>query len=214
MHLTRKLFSPAAILAVIGVMLCVSCQRLRTKYPPSPTLGPNSVIQEAIQALESEDEAKRQAAFEKLADSGSEAVPALMQALDDDDEFVRMTAALSLGLIGQRSEETIPALVHALGDEEREVREAAAMGLSLFGQETVPPLVQALEDADWRVRESAAETLGWIGPDAWNAIPALIQTLEDESQDVSAAVVLALPAITGQDFGGDATAWRAWWERQ
>jgi HEAT repeat protein len=71
-----------------------------------------------------------------------------------------------------------------------------------------------LEDEDWRVRESAARTLGWIGPGAWDAAPALIQTLEDVNQDVSTAAILALSAITEQDFGRDAAAWQEWWGKQ
>jgi HEAT repeat protein len=67
---------------------------------------------------------------------------------------------------------------------------------------------------DWHVREGAAKTLGWIGPGARDATPALIQTLADENQNVNTAAILALSTITEQDFGRDAAAWQVWWEKQ
>jgi HEAT repeat protein len=47
----------------------------------------------------------------------------------------------------------------------------------------------ALKDDDRRVRLSAVTALGQIGPGAVNAVPALVQTLDDSSGQVRAAAV-------------------------
>ena len=101
MHPVRKLSNSVVILMMIGVMLCTSCQRLRVRCPSPPTPNPDSEIQEAIQALGSEDEVVRQAAAEKLVSLGTDGVPALIQALESKDVRVRLAAAAIIGEIGR-----------------------------------------------------------------------------------------------------------------
>jgi hypothetical protein len=57
------------------------------------------------------------------------------------------------------------------------------------------PLIIALEDEDWHVREAAAIVLGHIGPEAKEAVPALIEALQDEEWDVRHAALGALGEI-------------------
>ena len=72
------------------------------------------------------------------------------------------------------------------------------------------------------IGEILSKGLKNIGSAAAEAVPALIQALEDECAseiehvcDVERnAIVRALRAITGQDFAEDASAWREWWEEQ
>ena len=99
-------------------------------------------------------------------------------------------------------------------DKDPEVREAAATGLSMLSSDAVPLLTRALRDEDWRVREGSAQALGWIGPQAWDTIPALIDALSDERKEVRVSAGLALTAITDQDFGYNRAAWQRWWEKQ
>ncbi|MDP2949743.1 MAG: HEAT repeat domain-containing protein [Chloroflexota bacterium] len=139
-----------------------------------------------------------------------------VQALSDEDYWVRFYAARALGEIGPE-EGVVPALIQALGDEERAVRENAAWSLGKIGREAVdavPALAQALGDEHQWVREAAACALRDIGPEAVEAVPALIQALEDEDLPVGHPAAEALEAITGQDFGEDADRWRQWWEEQ
>ncbi len=75
----------------------------------------------------------------------------------------------------------------------------------------LPVFVRALGDQDEDVREAAAEALGKIGPDA---VPALIQALQDKESWVRMRASGALETITGQDFGEDADRWLQWWEEQ
>ena len=57
-----------------------------------------------------------------LVDLGPAAVPALIEALGDEDAGVRRHAASLLGKIGPGAEAAVPALIAALKDEDGEVR--------------------------------------------------------------------------------------------
>ncbi|OYT68772.1 MAG: hypothetical protein CFK48_10465 [Armatimonadetes bacterium CP1_7O] len=93
---------------------------------------------------------------------GSPAVPALMQALRDEDKDVRSAACEALGAIGDAS--AVPALIKALGDWR--VRSAACRALGAIGDASaVPALINALEDGDWRVRSAACRALERLGYD-------------------------------------------------
>ena len=105
----------------------------------------------------------------------ADAVPALIDALKDEDAQVRWRAAEALGAIRQAS---VPALMTALKDEQAEVRWRAADALGMMGsaaKDAVPSLVEALHDESWLVRERAAHALGEIGPEAEAAVPALVE---------------------------------------
>ena len=77
-------------------------------------------------------------------------------------------------------------------------------------------------EEDPNLRCVVAEALWKIGPAAAEAVPALIQALEDGcASEVEQAcyvereaLVRALRGITGQGFEDDASAWREWWEEQ
>lgn len=104
-----------------------------------------------------------------------------------------------------------PALIQALADSG--MRDAAHAKLVDIGAEVVPLLIHALGDENWEIREGAALALWELGPEAEQAIPALLQAVVDGREEASTAV-LALEAITGQDFGFEAEAWQEWWESQ
>jgi HEAT repeat protein len=66
-------------------------------------------------------------------------VPALMEALKDNEGDIRWSAAIGLGTLGESAKEAIPALQVALRDRDRRVREAARVALSRIDPETFPP---------------------------------------------------------------------------
>jgi HEAT repeat protein len=83
-------------------------------------------------------------------------------------------------------------------------------------------LLPLLRDADLLVRMGAARGLGSLGNP--NAIPALIEALEDAEAPVREAAVFSLRLLTGLDLKYDplapapdrarrVEAWRRWWER-
>ncbi|NET34194.1 MAG: TIR domain-containing protein, partial [Cyanothece sp. SIO1E1] len=109
------------------------------------------------------------------------AIPALLQALKDENSDVRRSATEGLGQL--RSEAAIPALLQALKDENSDVRRSATEGLEqLRSEAAIPALLQALKDENSDVRRSATEGLGQLRSEA--AIPALLQALKDENSDV------------------------------
>jgi HEAT repeats len=57
-------------------------------------------------------------------------VPALIEALKDEDADIRKGAALGLGTFGAKAEKAVPALQAAQRDRETEVRKAAGVALS------------------------------------------------------------------------------------
>jgi len=72
----------------------------------------------------------------------------------------------------------------------------AAYALSAIGQASVPTLTSVLrDDAAWWVRATAADILGDIGKPATEAVPALIQALDDPSEWVRRNSVNALGTI-------------------
>ena len=61
--------------------------------------------------------------------AGSFAVPALIDALSDEDRGVRKSVVLTLARIGPEAEEAVPALVRALRDSDKYVRGKASHAL-------------------------------------------------------------------------------------
>ncbi|CUU33741.1 HEAT repeat-containing protein, partial [Armatimonadetes bacterium GXS] len=88
------------------------------------------------------DSSLRKRVVDALSQAGSPAVPALIQALGDEDWAVRAAACAALGRIGDP--QAVPALIQALGDRDKVVREAACGALVKIGKPAVPALIQAL----------------------------------------------------------------------
>ena len=78
--------------------------------------------------------------------------------------------------IGSKAE---PALTKLLADQDGDVRNHAAKALAEIGPEAVPDLIQHLGYVANKAGYNAAMALGKIGPEAKDAIPGLIQLLED-----------------------------------
>lgn len=123
---------------------------------------------------------------------GTPAVPHLIEAMQDKDNYVRRDVAKILGQIGDTS--AIPCLVEALQDESGEVRRAVAEALGhCRSSEAVPALSEALQDEQEVVRRAVAESLGHIGNAS--AVPGLIQALKDENEGVRVVAAWSLGQI-------------------
>ena len=165
---------------------------------------------ELRRALQGETWAVRRAAAEALEKIGDpQAIPALIEALKDEDRDVRRTAAWALGQIGPPA---VPALIQALRDEKWEVRQAAAEALEKIGDpQATPALIQALRDEDVGVRRVAAKALGQIGDP--QATPALIHALRDEERWVREAAAEALLKLSPVSPPQNKQERRAWQKR-
>ena len=85
--------------------------------------------------IQDESENVRRTVVESLGIVGDAgvAVPALIEALGDEDSQVRFTTAAALTRLGAAAEEAVPALVNALKDEDRYVRANSVDALRQIG---------------------------------------------------------------------------------
>jgi HEAT repeat protein len=107
------------------------------------------------------------------------AIPALLDALNDQYFTVRASAALALGNIGNA--QVIPSLLPLLKDKDGEVRSAACVAIAKFRDpSTFDDITNVLlDDPLIEVRQSAAIALGETKHPA--AIPFLMEALRDSS---------------------------------
>ena len=118
--------------------------------------------------------------------------------------MIRRNSAYVLDALEEDARPAIPALINNLEDEyEGSCRIKNTEGYCY------PNLF---------VRDAAIRTLGNFGPYAIDAVPLLIQILEEDmaSHNLPAMrkITKSLREITGQDFGEDPAAWREYWEQQ
>src|SRR5947209_3776161 len=86
----------------------------------------------------------------------------------------------------------VPDLINKLQSENPTRRSRAAAGLVKAGAKAAPALGKTVKDTNPLVRGQAIHILGLIGPDAKEAVPALVEALKDKEPDVSANASLAL----------------------
>jgi HEAT repeat protein len=99
--------------------------------------------------------------------------------------------------LGQfRAEQAIPLLMEAIWC--RDAVHAAAEVLIEIGNPPADPLIDALEAEENWVREAAAHVLCELGPRARDAVPDLVQALEEESESVRSVLATALGTIGGK----------------
>ncbi|PIQ84201.1 MAG: hypothetical protein COV75_03470 [Candidatus Omnitrophica bacterium CG11_big_fil_rev_8_21_14_0_20_63_9] len=153
------------------------------------------------------------------------AVRALNRALRDKEWGVRAEAAQALGEIGTNDELAVLELIEALKDEVQPVRASAAAALGKIGDERAVPALIDLMRRRWPYRLTEAEDAlvkigkasvpelikllqnNGFGEERWQvaralgrigdsrAMPALTETLKDDSDHVRSAAVGALIAI-------------------
>jgi HEAT repeat protein len=117
-------------------------------------------------------------AVRALAETGKDdALPPLIDALDDVDPDVRACAALALGHIGNG--DAASELASRLGDESAFVASVAADALSMMGEPAVEDLVAMLAYESPHGRLLAVRALGRIKSE--RAIGPLFGLLEDQS---------------------------------
>jgi len=143
------------------------------------------------------NEAVREDVMKDLERIGGPAVPALVAALEDDEDSVRRAAAKALGRTGDAR--AVDPLILALRTEQDGVQTAAATALGTIGQEAVPALVRVVGDEEEvdAVRRYAAWALGRVA-DARGA-EALIAVLSGSerlgSTARSALAKIGAPAV-------------------
>lgn len=156
-----------------------------------------------INALHHDDRRIRRTSAILLSDIDSEAVPALTEALGDEDSAARAGAAFALALIGPTACDCIPGLIAAMSDDDAHVRQWACYALDRVHPDpevAVPAFERALQDKDPQVRRFAVQALGRIGPAARRSVPALKGLLGDKGgEGLDTLAAKALKEITSGD---------------
>ena len=145
-----------------------------------PISGPQTSSQPAASPEVSSDARRRAAAMAYLLPEVP-LPPQLIAALQDNSSGVRAAAAMAIARFGPDLDPAIPALFAAIERGDREVRTACDKALFAAWPDAalVPFLIRSLASRDLQVRRHAAELLGRIGPEAREAIPALIAVLNE-----------------------------------
>lgn len=224
------------VAAVAGGVLLAGC---RSERVPQSTTGIDSVFQlltpdtpaqAAKDMVDPFDPDKRYRGMSRIAAApwGGEDVYVRIYAeaiQNDTDVGVRAVAARALGNHG--SPEHVKLIVPLLSSEDARVRFEAARALQrLHSNEAIAPLGKLLvgtpdparpardgkpggvfTEPDKDVRAAAAEALGQYADPL--AAQSLIIALTDDDLVVSRTARKSLRTITGQDFGDDPAAWRA-----
>lgn len=209
--LARGLAEPSALLGAVlrprrywslvalgGALSLVACQG-------DPGFGGRS-SREWIASLEDPNVANRVQAIDALRrilrvkPNSPHVVDALIRALADSVDAVRMSAGVALTAEGVRAEGAVPALHAALHDSAHAtVRWQAALILGRLapsaGQASVPFLTESLSDGEPQVRAAAAEALGRIGQASGSALPQIFLLLRDPDATVRLKAVEALPNV-------------------
>jgi HEAT repeat protein len=135
--------------------------------------------------------------------SAAEAVPVLIDLLDDEDVKVRIVAASFLRehftrKPGPEASAAVDPLIVCLRDEHPMVRRRSVQALGYLGPRAsaaVPGLAALLKDQDEAVAVEATFALARMGSDAEAALPALQDACQDPRPVVQKGAALAVKAI-------------------
>ncbi|HEX2905936.1 MAG TPA: HEAT repeat domain-containing protein [Phototrophicaceae bacterium] len=155
------------------------------------SIGDPTAVPILLEATEHEDTAVSQAAFEAIEEIGDAAIPALLDALQNEEADVETV----MELLGEFNDEhEVITITKLTRNENAYVRVAAYDTLEKFEQDVVPDVVEILLK-EWNSdsRELAAAALGIIG--GTEAVDGLKEALSDWSWFVQRAAAEALERI-------------------
>ncbi len=191
----------------MAVMVCLACwmgggvMDAAAQQPEGPPLkifddaARQREILKSIQELKSPKVSVRQAAASALGCTDPKyhpayrvALPALHEALNDPEPFVRMNAARAIGILDPDDPAALPVLLALLHDADAGVRGDACRELWDFAPratDAIPALINRLRDESPEVRANAAWGLGQFGPAAADqTVGVLGPLLRDPDGDV------------------------------
>src|SRR5437870_3690003 len=154
---------------IVSLALCLCVMTARAQTPASApvaastaaVVAPPDPYADALRDIKSTDALRRRRGASTLGElRRQDAVPVLLDLLDDSDASVRSAAADSLGLL--RTTSAVSLLSQLLAkDKDDGVRQSAATALAYIGHpQAVDALIAAVSDPAPGVRYSAARTLG------------------------------------------------------
>ena len=154
-------------------------------------------------------------ALERIGGQANKTVPALIEALGDQNWEIRWAAAGALTSFGKKSAMAVPELVGLLRDREDYVRNAALSTLGKMGpisvaammDEVVKPLDYSEDQLYMRI--ICIRSLGALGAKAMVSVPLLIKNSKHEDINVRLEAVIALRKIGGDDSMPGEIGWLA-----
>lgn len=171
-------------------------ERRRNRGPAAPAPVPPAVVS-LLKSME--NPATRWMAVVALGELGAtarDAIPALVDAIDDEDSAVRWDAVKALGKMGPAAASAVPALIAVLGDPNDVIaRQYAVAALGSIGARAgaaVPALIGAFKDRQSHLDDKAGEALVLIGA---ASVPALIEAMKDEDPTVRVRAANVLTRI-------------------
>jgi len=128
------------------------------------------------------------------------AVPRLLEILKEDDLEVQVQAFTALAAIGLRHDIDLGPELNRLNDEWHWSDAEFPGSLGRDPRKAARELTPLLGDGNATLRLTSALALGWIGPAAKEARPALAKLATDRDRTVRAAAALAVSTIDGRDM--------------
>jgi HEAT repeat protein len=171
---------------------------LREALEKSPSLEANRRLRTLLDRLERQEREYGVAAVVALGGIGVEArsaVPVLLATLNDKarSREMHMCVARALGTIHSENPAVVAALTSMLRDKDGVVRLACVCGNESPPVAARAALISALSDSHsefgMSVVAAAAKALGAMGPDAADAVPALIGLVKKKSHGAVAAAI-------------------------
>ncbi len=168
------------------------------KKPDGPSLGAGGEIElELMARLQAVAQA---AGDDPLLPGLRKVLQAVIEAVADPDERVRLAVIDVLEALGPEAAPAVPALTAALGDRNRFVIWSAARALGRIGPTEHTPaavsgLIRTLDYLDVDVRLAAVLALERLGPAARAAVPALAQSVRLPDPNLRMAALRALVGI-------------------
>ena len=154
-------------------------------------------------------------ALERIGGQANKTVPALIEALGDQNWEIRWSAAGALTSFGKKSAMAVPELVGLLRDSEDYVRNAALSTLGKMGPISVAAMMdEVAKPLDYSedqlfMRIICIRSLGALGAKAMVSVPLLIKNSTHEDINVRLEAVTALRKIGGDDSMPGEIGWLA-----
>lgn len=178
---------------VFGLVLQLILPPLSNAQNSSAT---QRVLDKAIREIQSSDTAERRKGAYALNNLGINALPALehiIRGIEDDDEQIWFQSIDLVAKLGPKAEKAIPTLVNQLksdrGRYKNQIAYRTAFALGKIGKAAIPSLGSLIIDSSATRRRTAALAFGWIEPKATDAIPDLLELLEDQNEEVRYATI-------------------------
>src|SRR5262249_24718805 len=146
---------------------------------------PKIVVPALAKLLKDDNKNVRQAVVQVFWQYGAEAVPHLIAAMEDKEDFIRQQAFWSLNNVQGDLKEALPQLAKLMKNDMAQWRQAVVQIIGRAGEGAYPHLIDALKDKDESVRWTAAMSLRNTGAAPKKAVPILLDlVVKDDSANV------------------------------